>query len=127
MPNSPSKPMLMNHSVMIGPSSAPMRAVPWGLQGEQPNPAATNSICLSLLAPPRPSAFCGCFGNPEIHIWQPLVQHFAIAKTLHFLATPQSDDLGGALHAAASSLSLRGLLQCRITPACRSSEVFLVL
>ena len=65
--------------------------------------------------------------NPEIHIWQPLVQHFVIAKTLHFLATPQSDDLGGALHAAASSLSLRGLLQCRITPACRSSEVFLVL
>jgi len=47
----------MNHSVMIGPSSAPMRAVPWGLQGEQPNPAATNSICLSLLAPPRPSDF----------------------------------------------------------------------
>ena len=124
--------MLMNHSVMIGPSSAPMRAVPWGLQGEQPNPAATNSICLSLLAPPRPSdfsldRFADCFGNPEIHIWQPLVQHFAIAKTLHFLATPQNDDLGGALHAAVSSLRLRGLLQCRITPACRSSEVFLVL
>ena len=67
----------------------------------------------SLLAPPHTSDFsldrlADRFGNPDIHIWQPLVPWRRAAR-------------------CCEQLRLRGLLQCRITLACRPSGVFLVL